>query len=138
MADFLGNLEYLRRVISKKAGKAVDVVAQKAGETVDVISKKAEETVEITKIKSQINTMQRNNQRDYEHIGKMIYEKYISGEVVDAEYAELCEVISEREESIRTSKEQIAKLKGLEVCANCDARLEAGVKFCSNCGNSIE
>ena len=76
MADFFANLEDLGKIISKKAGKAVDVVAQKAGEAVDVISKKAEETVEITKIKSQIGTMERNNERDYKDIGKMIYESY--------------------------------------------------------------
>ena len=138
MADFFGNLENLGKIISEKAGKAVDVVAQKAGETVDVISKKAEETVEITKIKSQIGTMERNNERDYKDIGKMIYERYKKGEVVDGEFIELCEAISEREDSIRKAKEEIAGLKGLEVCPKCDARLEAGVNFCPKCGAKLD
>ena len=138
MADFFANLEDLGKIISKKAGKAVDVVTQKAGEAVDVISKKAEETVEITKIKSQIGTMERNNERDYKDIGKMIYERYKKGEVVDGEFFELCEAISEREDSICKAKEEIAKLKGLEVCPKCDARLEAGVNFCPKCGANLD
>ena len=107
MADFFANLEDLGKIISKKAGKAVDVVTQKAGEAVDVISKKAEETVEITKIKSQIGTMERNNERDYKDIGKMIYERYKNGEVVDGEFIELCEAISEREDSIEVMEKVI-------------------------------
>ena len=138
MSDFFANLEDLGKMISKKAGKAVDVVSQKAGEAVDVISKKAEETVEITKIKSQIGTMERNNERDYKDIGKMIYEQYKKGEAVDDAFIELCEAISEREDSIRKAKEEIAKLKGLEVCPKCEARLEAGVNFCPKCGASLQ
>ena len=138
MADFFGNLEDLGKIISKKAGKAVDVVTQKAGEAVDVISKKAEETVEITKIKSQIGTMERNNERDYKDIGKMIYERYKKGEVVDGEFIELCEAISEREDSIRKAKEEIANLKGLEVCPKCDAHVEAGINFCPKCGAKMD
>ena len=137
MADFFANLEDLGKIISKKAGKAVDVVSQKAGEAVDVISKKTEEAVETTKIKSQISTMERNNERDLKDIGKMIYERYKKGEVVDAEFIELCESISEREESIRKSKEEIAGLKGLDVCPQCDAHLEAGANFCPKCGAKL-
>ena len=114
MADFFANLEDLGKIISKKTGKAVDVISQKAGAAVDVISKKAEETVEITKVKSQIGTMKRNNERDYKDIGKMIYERYQKGEAIDEEFIELCEAISEREDSIRKAKEEIAKIKGLE------------------------
>lgn len=134
MADFLENLENLGKIISKKAGE----VSKKTGEVVDVVAKKAEETVEITKIKSQINLMERNNERDYKDIGKMIYERYKKGEVVDAEYIELCEAIAEREESIQKSKEEIAALKGLEVCPKCDAHLEMGANFCPKCGAKLD
>ena len=116
MADFFANLEDLGKMISNKAGKAVDVVSQKAGEAVDVISKKAGDTVEITKIKSQIGTMERNNERDYKDIGKMIYERYKNGEVIDGEFIEFCEAISEREGSIYKAKEEIARIKGVDVC----------------------
>lgn len=131
MADFFGNLG---KIISEKA----EVVSKKTGEVVDVVTKKTEEAVEMTKIKSQIGTMERNNERDYKDIGKMIYERYKKGEVVDAEFIELCEAISEREESIRKAKEEIAGLKGLEVCPKCDAHLEMGANFCPKCGAKLD
>ena len=65
MADFFGNLkgnlESLGKTISEKA---------------EVVSKKTEEAVEIQKIKSQIRVMERNNERDFEDIGKIIYERF--------------------------------------------------------------
>lgn len=134
MTDFFGNLENLGKIISKKAGE----VSDKAGEVVDVVAKKAEETVEVTKIKSRIGTMERSNERDYKDIGKMIYEKYKKGESVGDEFAELCEAISEREAGISEAKEEIARLKGMDVCPQCEAHLEAGMTFCPKCGAKID
>lgn len=134
MADFKQNLENLGKLISEKA----EVVSKKTGEVVDAVAKKTEEAVEMTKIKSQISTMERNNERDFKDIGKMIYERYKKGEVVDAEFIELCESIAEREDSIRKSKEEIAGLKGLEVCPSCDAHLDADANFCPKCGAKLE
>lgn len=125
-----GFFENLKQVLSEKA----EVVSKKTGEVVDVVTKKTEQTLEVTKIKSQISTMERNNERDFKDIGKMIYERYNKGEVIDADFIELCEAISERDESIRKAKEEIAGLKGLEVCPNCDAHLDEGANFCPNCG----
>lgn len=134
MTDLKENLENLGKIISEKAGE----VSKKTGEVVEVVTKKAEQTVEITKIKSQINTMQRNNQRDYNDIGMMIYEKYKKGEVVDAEYIELCEAIAEREESIRKSKEEIAALKGLGICPKCNSHMDIDATYCPKCGAKLE
>lgn len=131
MAQFFENL---KKIISEKA----EVVSKKTGEVVDVVAKKTEQTVEVTKIRSQISTMERNNERDYKDIGKMIFERYKKGEVVDAEFIELCESISEREDSIRKSKEEIAGLKGLEICPKCGAHLEEGTNFCPKCGAKLD
>ena len=131
MAQFFENL---KKIISEKA----EVVTKKTGEVVDVVAKKTEQTVEVTKIRSQISTMERNNERDYKDIGKMIYERYKKGEVVDAEFIELCESISEREDSIRKSKEEIAGLKGFELCPKCDAHLEEGTNFCPKCRAKLD
>ena len=131
MADFFENLG---KIISEKA----EVVSKKTGEVVDAVAKKTEQTVEVQKIKNQIHVMERNNERDFKDIGKMIYDRYKKGEVVDAGYLELCEAISEREDSIEKSKREIAEIKGIDVCAKCDAPLEANAKFCSKCGAKVE
>lgn len=127
MADFFGNLkgnlESLGKTISEKA---------------EVVSKKTEEAVEIQKIKSQIRVMERNNERDFEDIGKIIYERFKKGNVVDTEFVELCEAIEDREESIEAYKKQVATIKGLDVCSNCGAHLEPSVIFCPKCGSKVE
>lgn len=134
MADFKQNLEMLGKLISEKA----EVVSKKTGEVVDAVAKKTEQTVEVTKIKSQISTMERNNERDLKDIGKMIYERYSKGEVVDSEFIELCEAIAEREDSISKAKEEIAGLKGFDVCPACTAHLETGANFCAKCGAKMQ
>ena len=68
----------LGKIVSEKA----EVVAKKTGEVADVVVKKTEQTVEVQKIKSQIHVMQRNNDRDYKDIGKMIYDKFKNSKTV--------------------------------------------------------
>lgn len=131
MKEFFENLG---KVITEKA----EVVGKKAEEVVEVVSKKTEQTVEIQKIKSQIHTMERNNERDYQDIGKMVYDKFKKGEAVDEQYVELCEAISGREGMIENAKKDVAELKGMDVCSNCGAHVEASAAFCSQCGAKVE
>lgn len=93
MADFFGEL-----------GKKISDVA------VD-ISKKAEDTFEVQKIKGDIRSIKRANERDMRDIGRMVYEKFRKGEVDDTEYINLCEQIEKREEEIENWEEQIVKIK---------------------------
>lgn len=130
MANFFQDLG---KIISEKA----EVVSKKTGEVVDVVAKKTEQTVEIQKIKSQIHVMERNNDRDYKDIGKMIYDKFKNGEGADAEYIELCDAIAEREASIAKAKEEIAKIKGLDVCPECESHIEPDATFCPKCGAKV-
>ena len=80
MADFFEQL-----------GKKISDVAEDFG-------KKTEDTLEVQRIKSQIRSLDRANERDYIEIGKKIYEKFKAGEVADLEYIALCESIEKREE----------------------------------------
>lgn len=127
MADFFENLkenlESLGKTISEKA---------------EVVSKKTEEAVEVQKIKSQIRVMERNNERDFQDIGKIIYDQFKKGKVVDSEFVELCEAIEDREASIDEYKKQVAEIKGLDVCPNCKEHVEPSVVFCPKCGVKIE
>ena len=127
MADFFGNLkenlESLGKTISEKA---------------EVVSKKTEEAVEVQKIKSRIRVMERNNERDFQDIGKIIYDQFKKGKVVDSEFVELCEAIEDRETSIDEYKKQVAQIKGLDVCPNCKEHVEPSVVFCPKCGVKIE
>lgn len=132
--DLKGNLESLGKIISEKA----EVIAKKTEEAASVVAKKTEETVEVQKIKSQIRVMERNNDRDLQDIGKMVYERYQKGLEVDTEFMELCEAISERETNIDDCKKQVAKIKGLDVCPSCKSHVEANTVFCPKCGVKID
>lgn len=138
MADFFGNLKGNLESLGKTISEKAEVVAKKTEEAVEVVAKKTEETVEVQKIKSQIRVMERNNERDFQDIGKIVYERYQKGKEIDAEFVELCEAISEREESIDNYKKQVAEIRGLDVCPSCKAHVEANVVFCPKCGAKIE
>ncbi len=131
MADFFGNLK-------KNLTETAEKVAKKTGEVADVVAKKTEDVVEVTKIKNQIRTMERNNERDLTDIGKMIYESYKNGEEVDEKFVELCAAIKDREvEMIKLDKE-VAELKGKDVCPECKNHVDNDAAFCPKCGAKVE
>ncbi len=93
MADFFGEL------------------GKKLADTASDLSKKAEDTIEVQKIKGDIRSLKRANARDLKDIGRMVYDKFLKGEVDDTEYIALCEEIEKREEEIEKQEEQIVKIK---------------------------
>lgn len=82
------------------------------GRKAEDLGKKAEDTLDIQKIKSQINTMKRANERDFTDMGKMIYERFEKGEEVDAEFLAFCEEIEKREDEIMECEHEISRIKG--------------------------
>ncbi len=107
-------------------------------ETAGTVGKKTEEIVSVQKLKSQIRTLQRSNEREYMDIGKMIYEKFQSGGEISGEYAAICEEIQKREQEIEDAMKQIAEIKGIGVCSNCQTALDKGMAFCPTCGQKVE
>lgn len=94
MADFFEEL-----------GKRITDVAGEIG-------KKTEETIEIQKLKSDIRSFRRANDRDLLDIGRMVYEKFCNGEISDIDYVAVCEAIEKREEKVEKMKEEIERIKG--------------------------
>ena len=76
------------------------------------ITKKTGDTLEIQKIKSNVRSLKRANERDLADIGRMVYEKFQSGEVSDMDYVTLCEEIEKRDEEIEKQEEEIVKIQG--------------------------
>lgn len=131
MADFFGNLKGSLKGNLENLGKTLS-------DTAEAVSKKTKEEVEVQKIKSQVRGMERSNERDFQDIGKMIYDKFKKGEVVDTAFIELCEAIEGREQAIEEAGKKIAELKGLDVCPNCKEHVNADVVFCPKCGTKME
>ena len=88
------------------------VLGKKISDVAEDLGKKTEETVEVQKIKSNIRSLKRANDRDLIDIGKMVYEKFQEGAVSDADYITLCEAIEKREEEIERKEEEVKKIKG--------------------------
>ena len=88
MADFFEEL-----------GKRISDVASDLG-------KKTEDTIEIQKIKGEIRSLKRANDRD-----RMVYDKFQKGEIPDTDYIDLCDNIEKREEEIERQEEEIVRIK---------------------------
>ena len=87
-------------------GKIVSDVASDIG-------KKADEALELQKLKSEVRSLKRGNERDYVDIGKAILDKFQAGEELDPDLAALCEAIVKRNEEIKIVEESIDKIKGV-------------------------
>lgn len=107
-------------------------------ETAEIVVQKTEDGIEVQKIKSQIRVLERNNDRDYQDIGKMLYERFCKGEVEDASIAELCENIKEREKTIEGYIKQVERMKGMNLCRNCKEHVDLKSTYCPNCGAKIK
>lgn len=93
MADFFEEL-----------GKRISDVASDLG-------KKTEDTIEIQKIKGEIRSLKRANDRDLMDLGRMVYDKFQKGEIPDTDYIDLCDNIEKREEEIERQEEEITRIK---------------------------
>lgn len=93
MADFFEEL-----------GKRISDVASDLG-------KKTEDTIEIQKIKGEIRSLKRANDRDLMDLGRMVYDKFQKGEISDTDYIDLCDNIEKREEEIERQEEEIVRIK---------------------------
>ena len=89
------------------------------------MTKKTEEVVETQKIKSQIRVEERNKERDLQHLGKLVYDRFQKGEVIDTVFVELCEAVAQHEDAVQSYLKELAQLKGMELCKNCKGELES-------------
>ena len=90
------------------------VLGKKISDVAEDLEKKTEDTLEVQKIKSNIRSLKRANERDLIDIGKMVYDKFHDGEISDIDYVTLCEAIEKREEEIERMEAEVKKIKGNE------------------------
>ncbi|MGL6198548.1 MAG: hypothetical protein ACRC3H_06395 [Lachnospiraceae bacterium] len=92
-----------------------DDLGKRISETADEVVKRTGDAVEVQRIKAEIRTLKRSNERDYIDIGKMIYEKFLTGEVVDESFIGFCEEIETRDEKIEEYNDEINRIKEMKV-----------------------
>ena len=87
------------------------------------------------KLKNKISELKEKINKEYEEIGKIVYEKMKNGE--DASKEEItpkCEEISRLKEEIEKAEVEILALKDIKKCSNCGTELTLEAEFCSKCG----
>lgn len=87
-------------------------LGRKLSETADIVGKKTNEIWDTEKLRSQIRSLERANERDYMDIGKSVYENFQNHEVTDESCIEFCEAIEKRQEKIEDLKKEIGRIKG--------------------------
>ena len=86
-------------------------LGKKITEVADDIGRMAGDTIETQKIKSQIRSLKRANDKDYMDIGRMVYEEFQDGELSGTDYITICEAIEKREEEIERKETELERFK---------------------------
>lgn len=119
-------------------GDFFEDLGKKITETAGAVTKKTEEMMETQKIKSQIRLEERNKENALQELGKQVYDRYRNGEIVDADFVGLCEAIEQYEEAVQSCLKELAELKGMTLCKNCNGELQAEIVYCPKCGTKVE
>ena len=112
-------------------------LGKRLGETAESMTNKAGEAMEIQKLKSQIRTLERENDSDLAELGLAVYDQFKSGTEVGEEAAGLCEAIQSREESIAECLQKISDVKGDSQCEDCGKTVGKGMAYCPFCGHKM-
>ena len=113
-------------------------LTKRIGETAEAVTNKAGEAVEIQRLKNQIRSLERENEKDFAEIGKRIYRLYQENTAIDEAAAGYCEAIKSREGSIREYHHKMAKVRGTMKCHTCGKMVEKEMAFCPYCGAKAE
>ena len=87
--------------IGRAVTGAADTVSRKASElatgAADTVSRKASELADTARLKNQIYSLEREIRKDYEALGKLVYDRYTEEGCTEKPFEELCEEIARRE-----------------------------------------
>lgn len=112
-------------------------LGKRLGETAESVTNKAGEAMEIQKLKSQIRTLERENDSDLAELGLAVYDQFKAGTEVGEEAVGLCEAIQSREESIAECLQKISDVKGDSQCEECGKTVGKGMAYCPYCGHKM-
>ncbi|BAL00636.1 hypothetical protein OBV_34370 [Oscillibacter valericigenes Sjm18-20] len=130
--------------------------------SVAAVSVKSESIVESSRVRSAISNMQKSMDTDVNALGVKYYNSWLNGSVDTAELEVDCAKIQEigtevaalkaRLEQIKAEESQIlgsqkrsaganvvsTPQSGFVFCTNCGKKLEAGARFCDECGTPVK
>lgn len=113
-------------------------IAKTVGDSAANVAKKSGDIVEMSKLSSNISSLQDEKEKIYIEIGKLIYNKFDSGEIYETDITEECNKIKNIENNISSIKGKIFELKNVKVCPNCGNILKYETAYCPQCGTKQE
>ena len=109
-----------------KAKDAFDVAAKKTGDIISVQKLK----VNVAMINSQIS-------KNYEALGRLVYDAKKTGETCDEACDTLIEDINLKYDELADLEVKIAITKGKSFCPSCLSENEITAMFCNKCGEKL-
>jgi len=107
-------------------------------EVSETIGKKSSDIIEVQKLRMKHSSLENERKKDYIQLGKLLYKKIKNGEISDPQAQELYDKIKMNKEAAEEISHQLTILKGVNVCANCQANVSSNNDFCPKCGARIE
>jgi len=107
-------------------------------EVSETIGKKSSDIIEIQKLKMKKGSLESERKKDYIQLGQLFYKKIKNGEISDPQAQELYDKIKLNKEAADEIGRQLTILKGVNICANCQATVNDNNDFCPRCGAKIE
>lgn len=112
-------------------------IKQTITETAEVVGKKTEEFVETQKLRNKVRTLQRDIGKQYEELGKVVYQRYVDGDIMDEELTRHCDGVMELQKELAACKEGMAAKQGKNVCPACGVSNPKDAVFCMYCGAEL-
>ena len=140
------------------ANDAFEKLKSSVNRGITTISVKTSSSLEKSKIKTHIETLEKEIERLYRNVGEAMYIKWQQGEVDLALFQESLEAVKQKKQEIEaltkemqdldernnqilgTANEeppQIIKEETKYVCSKCGAQYASSVNFCRKCGNKM-
>lgn len=113
---------------------------EKFGETISTKGKeaaqKAKEVADLARLSAQVGQLEGKIKTWYQVIGEKVYqnEKDQEHSGMEVEFSTITDAFAE----IGRLKKQIADIKGLRQCPECDAEVDRSAQFCPRCGAKLE
>lgn len=115
----------------------LDEAIVKAKDMFSVAKKKTGEAVAIGKQKYDIASIENRLNKSYVALGKICYESFKNDDSASDEIKALISQIESEINEIELAKEEIVRIKGGRICAECGAAVGENSAFCSHCGAKL-
>lgn len=97
---------------------------------------RVESIYETQKLKNKISGEERELEKTFADLGRIIYRRYKEGIPVDEAEDTLCQQIDDRYQQIEQYKKEAREAKEQRFCPNCGSIVGKNDAFCSKCGAS--